>query len=743
MKAAVAVLVCAGMMCVPNAGALQINTGQEFLAGNLVRSEIDPALSGASAAEAPDSRDYAEGSKAIRENRWSDAIKIFDKVAAQGSEHAAGALYWKAYAQNKRGQTNQALDTCGALRQRFAGSSWIEDCGALEILVRASKGQVVQPPPGASDQLKLLALATLMQHDPQKATAQIEDILKGDSSEQLREGALFILGRAVPDASYPQIVRIRYLEGDVRIARGEVNEKASRETWEAAVMNLPLSTGDSVVTGKDGRAEIEFENASTVYLGPDSVLACDDLHSTDGVPHTEIGLLSGTLTTHLDSLKPGETFVLKTPTNDLLTRYPQRANLRISSYLDGMALTSLAGGTLNLPGARKESLTEGKTLFFDKDHHLAPWDSARGGDFTEFDAWVADRYLARKTAMAEEMKLAGLTTPIPGIADMKGQGRFFPCEPYGTCWEPDEGSRNPMLVTGAAPAGSPKTATAAAVNRRVSPNSFDGFPCLHGALLNYYPRNTLIAIQSMPGLGFENLFNPYTWAVCHAGWWIEYDHHYCWVAGHRLHHQPPVHWIKFGKTEAFVPVHPRDVKGQPPVNRSHGFVPLKEKGGYTVSRVPLDPGQRFELMKSPPREFRSPAPPVLQHVEAPHMLAYSMRQSPGPQGLRPNVTTPIGVPIRFDHQTQSFSAARQVIQGGRPATVYAPVGNIGGSSVAARSPAFGEGGGVRVGGNASTASGAGFHAGASGGAVPVSSSISVSSTNATSAASPSAGAAHK
>jgi hypothetical protein len=32
------------------------------------------------------------------------------------------------------------------------------------------------------------------------------------------------------------------------------------------------------------------------------------------------------------------------------------------------------------------------------------------------------------------MKASGLTSPIPGLADMDGQGTFFKCPPYGTCW---------------------------------------------------------------------------------------------------------------------------------------------------------------------------------------------------------------------------------------------------------------------------------------------------------------------
>ena len=58
---------------------------------------------------------------------------IFSQVAAQNGGHSDGALYWKAYAQNKLGKMKAALDTCAELGRSFASSSWIHECGALDI----------------------------------------------------------------------------------------------------------------------------------------------------------------------------------------------------------------------------------------------------------------------------------------------------------------------------------------------------------------------------------------------------------------------------------------------------------------------------------------------------------------------------------------------------------------------------------------------------------------------------------
>jgi len=85
----------------------------------------------------------------------------------------------------------------------------------------------------------------------------------------------------VSNTVLPQIVRLSYVEGDVRVSRGKVGKHDGGAAWEQAAVNIPLETGFSLVTGK-GRAEIEFEDASTMYLDNYSVLTFDNLTTTYG-----------------------------------------------------------------------------------------------------------------------------------------------------------------------------------------------------------------------------------------------------------------------------------------------------------------------------------------------------------------------------------------------------------------------------------------------------------------------------
>ena len=96
-----------------------------------------------SSAGADDASLYADGTRAINESRWSDAVGLFDRVAQMHGERAEGALYWKAYAENKEGQAANALNTCGELRKSNPKSRWLEECDALEIEIRGKSGDPV------------------------------------------------------------------------------------------------------------------------------------------------------------------------------------------------------------------------------------------------------------------------------------------------------------------------------------------------------------------------------------------------------------------------------------------------------------------------------------------------------------------------------------------------------------------------------------------------------------------------
>jgi hypothetical protein len=138
---------------------------------------------------------YSEATKAINESRWSDAEPLLDQVYNLRGRRSDAALYWKAYVKMKEGRSSDALEACANLRQNHSQSTWLKDCSALDIEIRGKSGSPVQPQAEQDDELKLLALSSIMQSGNSNALPILQQILEGQHSERLKERALFVLAQ--------------------------------------------------------------------------------------------------------------------------------------------------------------------------------------------------------------------------------------------------------------------------------------------------------------------------------------------------------------------------------------------------------------------------------------------------------------------------------------------------------------------------------------------------------------------
>jgi HEAT repeat protein len=237
---------------------------------------------------ADDASLYADGTRAINESRWSDAAGLFDRVAQMHGEHAEGALYWKAYAENKEGQPANALNTCGELRKTYPKSRWLDECGALEIEIRGKSGHPVSPQAEPDENLKLLALNALMQQDQAQAVPILQKILSGNQSEELKSRALFVLAEShSPQAealvnqiaqgqSGPalQIKAIRVLAAaqgkSANATLASIYQHSSDTQVKRVILQSYLITGDSSKLMEVARQETNPELVKTAIqtLGP-------------------------------------------------------------------------------------------------------------------------------------------------------------------------------------------------------------------------------------------------------------------------------------------------------------------------------------------------------------------------------------------------------------------------------------------------------------------------------------------
>ena len=141
-------------------------------------------------------RYYRQGKSELDRKEYERAVASFNRVIEAKGSRAGGALYWRAYAQNKLGQREAALASLAELQSGFANSPWLDDAKALQVEIRQQSGQPVSPESATDEDLKLLALNSLMNSDPERSVPMLENLLKSGNSPRLKERALFVLAQS-------------------------------------------------------------------------------------------------------------------------------------------------------------------------------------------------------------------------------------------------------------------------------------------------------------------------------------------------------------------------------------------------------------------------------------------------------------------------------------------------------------------------------------------------------------------
>ncbi len=137
--------------------------------------------------------DYEKGLRALDARQWDQAIAAFNECARRKVAMADGALYWKAYAEMRSGSPERAFQAISLLRSDFPDSKWVKDAQALEVEMRGQAGAPVSPGAQSDEELKLLAINSLMQSDPDQALPILQKLLASNNSEKVKERALFVL----------------------------------------------------------------------------------------------------------------------------------------------------------------------------------------------------------------------------------------------------------------------------------------------------------------------------------------------------------------------------------------------------------------------------------------------------------------------------------------------------------------------------------------------------------------------
>lgn len=225
--------------------------------------------------------------------------------------------------------------------------------------------------------------------------------------------------------SYARIVRLSYVEGDVEIVRADKSSK-----WESATMNMPIEQGFAVGTNV-GRAEVEFENGSMLWLAPNSVVQFTELALSNGGRVTRVTLSEG-IASFDASLTPGETFEVATPNFSVTPSKNAEFKVGIRGKSAGVTVTN--GKVLVGDHGWTQDVSKG-TMFFDQSGKTPKTAMARSPKPDQWDRWVSDRLTAERHGATEAMVDANAPFSY-GMSDLADYGSWNYYPGFGYGWQP-------------------------------------------------------------------------------------------------------------------------------------------------------------------------------------------------------------------------------------------------------------------------------------------------------------------
>jgi len=253
--------------------------------------------------------------------------------------------------------------------------------------------------------------------------------------------------------SKARIVRLSEVQGTVRF------DRASGDGFDKAFINLPVIEGSRLKTGKDGRAEVEFEDGSALRLAPDSEVDFTRLALGDnGQKLSTVQLVSGTVYADLHPKnaygkdKTGDQFQLNFARESVSV--PEAAHFRVE--LDGASKATLAvfKGRLRAtsPSGQFEVAEKHSATIDFANNDLAnadlanddPAKPARKDTFViarNYEADPSDAWDRQQTDYHDRYASVGgaasLSSPYAyGMSDLNYYGSFMALPGYGNVWQP-------------------------------------------------------------------------------------------------------------------------------------------------------------------------------------------------------------------------------------------------------------------------------------------------------------------
>lgn len=281
------------------------------------------------------------------------------------------------------------------------------------------------------------------------------------------------LAWAEPDEPGRGVARLSLMNGDVSVRRGDSGD------WVAAVVNAPLVVEDSVLTGVNSRAEVQFDWANMIRLASNTEIRLAELENQRYIVQVARGMVTFRVLRDFDA-------DIEISTPSVSVRPVKQGTYRVEVLANGESEITVRSGEAEIFTPRgSERLRAGRTMLArgsasDPEYKIV---AAAGRD--DWDRWNEDRdRFFQRTASYRYVDRS-----VYGADDLDAYGTWVYVPPYGWVW-------SPRVVAGWAP--------------------------------YYYGRWTWIDWYGWTWVSYD----PWGWAPYHYGRWFYHGPYgWCWWPG--------------------------------------------------------------------------------------------------------------------------------------------------------------------------------------------------------------------
>jgi hypothetical protein len=223
-----------------------------------------------------------------------------------------------------------------------------------------------------------------------------------------------------PESPNHGAARISIMMGDVSVRRGDNGD------FVAAAINAPLLVGDRILTGPNGRAEVQFDSSNMIRVGANSEIRIAEL----AYRRYQIQLARGVATFRV--LRPSNAEVeVSIPQASI--RPKKEGVYRLAVRDDGQSEITVRAGEVEVFTPRgSETLYAGKTMQMRGTVSEPEFQVVAASGDDEWDGWNRNRDRILMSSNSPRY----VNPDVYGTEDLDAYGRWVPDPTYGNVWAP-------------------------------------------------------------------------------------------------------------------------------------------------------------------------------------------------------------------------------------------------------------------------------------------------------------------